>query len=238
MPTRWLRAQVALANDTAEARDVAVNTFHFSCSGVGTEAQEHADILAALTGFYQAIDTHFSANLSTTARLKLYDLEDVPPRAPIDDDLFTIAPNAGAPTIPNEVACCLSFRRAYTSGVSRRRSRGRIYLGPLDSSIIGDSTGDVRPTSTFRSAVTAAVDAWLFPVPAPNSSSVIEWCVFSRSDALGLAVGEAPPADEPTYTAAQLADGFHQIDVAWVDDAFDTQRRRGLRATTRTEVLA
>jgi hypothetical protein len=232
------RSQVAISNDTLEQRDVSQNTFHFQTVIGNDDVASVNDIEEALIGFYNNIDSLYSANCGATARIKTYRLTDPVPRAPFDDVVFTFEPAITAPTLPNEVAACLSFRGANLSGVNRRRNRGRIYLGPLATAVAIDDVGDVRVASASRTTFTAAADAFLLPVPSPTSGDSILWGVFSKSDALGLAVGEPAPAEEPNYTAQQAALGFHEIVQVWMDDAFDTQRRRGHRETVRTIIDA
>lgn len=235
MPDTFVKAVVTLENDSLQVRDAAVNTWYFRTDGFGTEDQRSADIAGALSAFYNAIDAYLSQNINSPMRIELYDHADATPRTPIWDVTQTLGIVTPVP-LPNEVASCLSFRSALTSGVNRRRAHGRVYIGPLNIDAATDSVGDTRPNSAFRTAVTAAADAYLLPVPNSGSLSVIEWSQFSKSRALGLGIGVPHPANEPNYTAEQLDDGYKPVVLAWVDDAFDTQRRRGLRPSTRTEV--
>jgi len=232
------RCQVSIANDTNEARDVSQNTFHFQTVLANDEVNSVNDIETALIAFYNNIDSLYSANCGITARIKTYSLHDPTPRAPVDDITFTFTPAVTAPVLPNEVAAVLSFRGANLSGVNRRRNRGRIYLGPLATEVAIDDVGDTKITSAARTTFTAAADSFLLPVPTPTSADTIHWGVFSKSDALGLDVGEPAPAEEPNYTPGQAAAGFHEITQVWMDDAFDTQRRRGHRSLVRTIVNA
>ena len=231
----FYRVQFAILNDTLEERDAAVNVWHFETNEVGTPANERLDIVNTIVGFYNDIDVYFSSNISGTTRLKIFDLEDAVPRAPVYDSSAALL-TPGSTSLPNEVALCMSYRGENVSGVNRRRNRGRVYLGPWATSASADAVGDARPVTALMTAISAAADARLLPVPAPLSLSTITWSVFSRSDALGLAVGVPAPTPEQTYTAAQLVLGFRPVYSAWVDDAFDTQRRRGLRPTTRSTV--
>lgn len=231
----YYRAQVSLANDSGLSRDVSQNTFHFKVDT--TEQNAVNDLLAiadTLDAFYQAIDEHLSENVAATGgRVKIYNLIDPPTRSPVADIPLTDLVTGGS-GLPNEVALCLSYRGAITSGVNRRRNSGRIYTGPLSASFSLDSTGDMRPTTAARTLLITAATNFLHSIDDTSATGTVEWCVFSRSNALGLAVGEAGPDEEPTYDAAGLLVGFRPVTFSWVDDAFDTQRRRGLQPTTRT----
>jgi len=124
----------------------------------------------------------------------------------------------GTHTMPEEVAAVLSFRAAYGADVEfgggsrpRSRDRNRIYLGPLDTAVIAqDST-----TKRTKLSATFITDVLI-------------------------------SATEELYGAAVAANWFWRVvshkavvdkDVAFVsmDDAFDSQRRRGPKATTRVE---
>lgn len=133
------------------------------------------------------------------------------------------APVAGSP-LPDEVACCLSFRKDYGNVLEvaadgpdadndpdrpRARQRGRLYFGPL------------------QNAATV-----LQGTPAAPASGLI-------NALLGMGVFLANPTN-PTLTDVQAhwvingKNGIKEVDTVWVDNAFDTQRRRGRKATTRT----
>lgn len=227
------KCQVEIPNVTGLPIDKSVNTWYFKSTQVGTQTQETDDIANALFAFYNGIDELLSDKVTSPARLKIYDHNEAPPRFPIFDENFVIQPGVGA-SLPNEVAICLSFKAADVSGGNRRRRRGRVYLGPWLASVGNSQTGDQGVDSADRTTIAGAAGSNLLPVLTPQSLSVIEWCVFSRSDALGLAIGAAGPAEEPDYTDAELTLGYHPVVECWVDNAFDTQRRRGVRPTTRT----
>ncbi len=106
-----------------------------------------------------------------------------------------------------EVALCLSFKGAGTSA----RKRGRLYSGPFQNIALG-----ARPTATDRSALlTMATDL------ANIGAGDVDWCVYSPT----------------TYLVTQdFNQAFAPVKEAWVDDAWDTQRSRGLKAGTRTRL--
>ena len=139
--------------------------------------------------------------------MKIYNLDDTKPRAPIYEQTDTDAISGLSGTgFPNEVAACLSYHAAKLSGAIQARRRGRIYLGPLNTSTGSITpTGDSRPNATFRAAVLSAAGYAALQLAAAGAT----WAVYS-----------------PTANTAV------KIDVFSIDDAFDTQRRRGMAATT------
>lgn len=231
--TRFYRAQVAVENDSLEVRDAAVNTYHFAADEVDAQSTEVATIVSSLTALYQSLDGPvLSVHGSGNFRIKVYDLEDAPVRAPIHDS--TWAGSMGTTALPNEVAVCVSFRGANISGGNRRRRRGRVFLGPVSTNLNDSRVGDQEVASADRTII---LNAFASLGTALNGGlSNIAHCVFSKANALGLAVGEAPPELEPTYTPEQLEAGMTGVSLYWVDNALDTQRRRGLRPTTRTTI--
>lgn len=226
------KVQCILGNDSGLDEDAAINTFHFGSNSFGDPDDERTDIDTRLRAFYAVVDEYLSENVLSTdgLRIKIYDHADAPPRIPLLDTIGDLTP--GTSQFPNEVAVAISYRKTPTSGANRRRERGRIFLGPLSNVSTTDIAGDLTPGNSMRTNLAnAAFD--LITWTGGTSGSEFKWAVFSRSDALGLAVGEAGPADEPHYTGGQLGDGYHYIDQVYVDNAYDTQRRRGKKATLR-----
>jgi len=106
---------------------------------------------------------------------------------------------------PNEVAVCLSYSAADDSG-GRPRFRGRIYL-PI--------TGDDEIVSPAK--VDAVLDFGEL-LAAVGLAGQVTWMMRS---ALGTG---SPTSPQPV---------FRKIESVSCDNAWDTQRRRGLRATYR-----
>lgn len=161
--------------------------------------------LTQVTTFYAAIDGNLSALIAATGhRIRCYDLADTKPRAPVrDQGAGTLSLGTGA--LPPELALCMSFQAPRQSGVSQARRRGRLYLGPLSSTAYTTSTG--FPTSTILTNIGNAVQNLL---DASQAATTWAWAVYSPT----------------TETAIEVND-------AWVDNAFDIQRRRGVAATSR-----
>lgn len=107
--------------------------------------------------------------------------------------------------IPREVALCLSFRA--DQNVPRRR--GRIFLPVFTCGAVGSIRDQltVRPGATLRDRVMLLASEF-----SGIGGADVDWSVYSGLD--------------------QAA---RKVEHAWVDDEWDTQRRRGLRSTARTE---
>jgi hypothetical protein len=107
--------------------------------------------------------------------------------------------------LPSEVSLCMSYQGAKVSGENQARRRGRIYLGPFKVS----ANNNGRPSGDLVGALAGQAAELL---AASNSSLNERWVVYS-----------------PTSDAAV------QVVGGWVDNAWDTQRRRGVSPTDRLD---
>lgn len=110
---------------------------------------------------------------------------------------------SGGSTLPTECATVMSFQGVRIAGEKQARRRNRIYLGPF--SITANSNGMCAPG--LVETVLFAGKEFLAASAASNSWT---WSIYSPSnnDIVG-------------------------IDNGWVDNGWDTQRRRGVRSTGR-----
>lgn len=163
-------------------------------------------------------------------------LDGSPHGSAVDHSTFTLGAAASAISLPNEVACAVSFRAvghasalelgsieaiptpqaaqnmgapATHSGRAhpRARRRGRFYVGPLTISTVTDTDTDKRPRlkDIFRNTVGQAGGTLTQDAPTVHPS------IWSRRDEV----------------LRHISGGVI------VDDAFDTQRRRGEKAIVR-----
>ena len=206
-----VRAQVIIASDNALPEDVCVNVFHFEGPGDFQLPALQDDILNRLRSFYNDAGDgggNVASMLGSTVkpdscRIKLYELVGPPPHPPIRDEPLNLA-GSGTAQLPREVALVLSFQGNRVAGVVQARRRGRVFIGPLTTSILDDAN-DARPTLARRSDLKSAGARLM----AANTSAA-RWVVRSTVGA-----------------------GTTVIENGWVDNAFDTQRRRGSKPTSR-----
>lgn len=194
-------------------KDRYANTFWFD----GALTSGNADIIAAqLEDFYNNtnggagdLGNYMSDVIvrgSAVHRIKIYDATVPPIGSPFADYQFELDSSGVGNNLPSEVAVCLSFRANPTPGGIQARRRGRIYFGPLTDNAIEYDGQVARPDSTMVGFLLASANR-LHDVTQAST----EWVVHSR-----------------------VADSNAVIQVAWVDNAFDTQRRRGEAASGRT----
>lgn len=220
MADKLMRAIVSIPSDTGLPEDAVVNVWHFDGDdqALATDADYHAGVMTLLTAFYGAADAYISSLMASPATVKIYDMRDATPRVP--EYTGTIALTFGAAaSYPSEVAVCLSFYAQQTSGVNQARRRGRVYIGPANADTGALISNGWRVSAAARTAICAAAATMKAGAPAGSSGASVKWAVYSpTTDAEG----------------ANLDDSFHDVVGGWMDDAFDTQRRRGVGATTRT----
>jgi hypothetical protein len=218
-------AQVVMPYRTGLPADIAVNQFAFSSDD--TIATAHAAVTTRLEDFYNAADTGYAISQllsgaldrgSNAAEIRYFDLaghlDGSAHGSPVFIDNWTVGAISGAASapLPEECALCLSFHADYAtdpefSGVMRPRARdrGRVYIGPLNNVTGGyDTNGRSTPGATVATSLGEA------GTRLADSGAASLWCVWSRVDS-----------------------ALKEVVAGWVDDAFDTQRRRGPEATAR-----
>lgn len=158
----------------------------------------------ALIAFYGDIADLLSVWLSGSVTFKFYDRADATPRVPWFTETRVIT-GISASTLPHEVALCLSFAAAPVSGQPPARRRGRVFLGPLSQGAASASTG--RPAAGVISSIVLAAQDLL----DASTGASWSWSIYSTVD-----------------------DATREVLSGWVDDAFDTQRRRGVAPVGRT----
>jgi hypothetical protein len=202
---------------TEVPEDVIINTFAFGTATPGAPSEaDLTSITNSIIDFYAGATspgptlasfmTNFLTNLAKH-EVRLYDLALPPGAPPVRTTQFALAVTSGQ-QLPAEVSLCLSFKAAPQAGVAAGRLRGRIYLGPLSTAVLGVSqNSDIRPATGVQNAL---ADAGLRLAGAAGH----DLSVYSRT--LGV---------------------LNPVTELWVDNAFDTQRRRGSKPTSRVTRL-
>lgn len=210
-----LRLQLEIPRDTALSEDRTVNTFHVDVATIPTD---WTAITAALLKFYNtagvgrtsSIASKLASVANSPARLKVYSFLDAEPRVPILETDMALGPY-GSGALPEEVAICLSYKAESGSGLNPKRRQGRIYIGPLDTGVITTASGRTRLNVSTMDDILK-----------PAQRLLSEW------DAAGATWGVYSRVDNALYPITQFI----------VDDALDTQRRRGPARTARRTVFA
>lgn len=196
---------------SGEAEDRIVNVFHFTSAA--TYEEMNPDCIAAVTDFYNGtnptstLSAYLSPWLNFPAEIRTYDM-DLPKNTRVPSINAWERAFATNPTgLPEEVAACITLHAVVPPALNRRR-RGRLYIGPLNASALagGSNAGPSRPSGVFMNDAAAAAGRLV----ASGSSGPV-WSILSKV---------------PTENYVRIAAGY-------VDNAFDTQRRRGPDPTAR-----
>lgn len=227
---------VKLQGASGLPHDVYVNDFAFTGYDTGNPTMADEVTTAIADAFYNnagstagvSVGYLLSPGISRAAdgvTVDIYDLtghlDGSPHGSPIATRSFTLDASGDIYALPEEVAIALSIHGDLSGVVERQpnpaypptlpkffrpaaRRRGRLFIGPLALNQAITESGESRVSTQAKTVLTYAATA-LWDVFAGG------WCVWSR-------------ADETLYS----------VTGGWVDDAFDTQRRRGDAPLSRT----
>ena len=210
MPDTHIRVMAKFQGRSGLAADMYVNTFYF----VGANTPQEDIVLAttAVATFYnvsppagfQAVGAYLSARLFREYTIKCYDMDTPKVRVPTNSPGELPSPGVTNGP-PEEVAVTLSYH-ASMPPVSGRR-RGRIFLGPLNESAYAkaSTTAYSRVSDNFSGDLCKAATVL-------GNTPLIQWSIRST----------------------RPAENYQAIVGGYVDDALDTQRRRGEVSTIRT----
>lgn len=221
--------------------DVIVNDFVFNTEPGVTGGDAGPLLVANVEEFYNTtaagaanpVNKYIAQQVERTAQACTMDVYDITDHltpvvgqgfgSPVYTATWTMGGAPGNNAVPGELAICLSLQADVTNvpqegggGTTRpaARRRGRIYIGPADTAVafsVG-TKGEARVAAAARTDITQAALALMnhHLDPSPNGFA---WSVWSRADG---------------QSRAAL--------TAWVDDAPDIIRKRGVSPTTRTIV--
>jgi hypothetical protein len=217
-PMPLYRMMSSLQDTDNLSEDRFVNTIYVH-SAVVADTAAFTALTTAYRNFWQAAHAPsvipLSDFMSSTAHgagsvVKIYDMADPTPRPVKHDQVFTLAGSAlGTWQLPAEVAVCLSFKAAPVAGVNPQSLRGRIYLGPLADYALNQA-GDDAHSRPRPSLITAMLDAAV-ALKTQLADAGGQWVIASRK-----------------------RQEYHEVVEVSVDNAWDTQRRRGHAPTVRT----
>lgn len=214
MPT--YRAQFTIPYFTNLPEDVIVNDWH-AFWPVGTPStSDFEDLRDDIVAFYDDA-YNFGANTQgapwvgfASTSVKMYRVDDPTPRAPhfSSQASITIDGSPSTTVLPCEVAICCSFQGTPVSGEPQARKRGRIFLGGLAGHITAGDTDE-------------------FPHVGVNNRDHL-------CDAMETLRGALIGHGWVWVVYSRVANESTPVEAGWVDDAPDTQRRRGQKAVLRS----
>lgn len=231
-----LLAVATLPSVTGLPQDTVTNAFAIKSPASPTSSQQTA-VATAVSAFYnavgptvgEAVGYRMSKSISRAANaclVKVYDLDGhldgSPHGSPLSTYSFTLTAAGAAVGLPSEVACVLRLEAVGRSsaptesadgsdaGVTpdrpKQRRTGRVYIGPLTADAISVVSNVPRINTSFRDSLLDSGERLADAIGAIGTGWTLG--VWSRSDAT-----------------------IRDVDYVAVDDAFDTQRRRGEKPT-------
>lgn len=213
-----IRALCVLQNANGLPADRYVTTWAFACTSFNAATHPQA-IRTAIANFFNLpagtanVAAHIGAQASRAvlgSKVISYELGQASPRTPHSQTwtLGAIDIAGGVMAYPAEVAACASFKSDDKPGP---RGKGRVYIGPLNSKSAGgeQEASEPRPGTGFRLALNNAMKA--LAESSVLADAGLSWSILSQADA-----------------------ALYEVTGGWVDNAFDTQRRRGLVTSSRS----
>lgn len=220
---------------TGLPEDDVVNTCHFA-DGDGADVAAATAVAGHVAAcFFDAqdaggnyLESYLSGQVSrsTLPTIKVYDAEEPGSPLYVATAAGVRARLVGGVDLPSEVAVCASYRSDYGGILEvgpddldadaaperpRSRRRNRMFIGPLNSYAITTINGAPMVGPGLQQACNNLIDR-LSTVTAGLAAVEASMVVWSGTNQAFQ--GEAPTS-------------------AWVDNAFDIQRRRGVRPTAR-----
>jgi hypothetical protein len=224
----FVRVQHAYKHKSGLPEDDIVNTWYFATNPTVTTTAAATELADAVCDFYDsthgstgAVRTYIAETQMAPLRhhVKVYDMLQAKPRAPIYErnDANGTANNTGT-AMPSELAVAMSYRGELASGIDMARRRGRIFLGPLNATVmdVDTATNVSRPPAAFRDAIIGAAGGMRTRVRTAGW----EWVLLSTTN---WVEGEG-----------LFGPGVHVIRQVSVDNAFDIIRKRGKAPSVRT----
>ena len=197
-------AQVTLITKTLDSADYQTNGFYVSDSGYTTA--ELDSWAAAIKTFYDDVytDGGMRGFEQNNHIIKFYDVVGTPPNYPVYETSFNLTALPAAVELPMELCLAVSYKNNSSNNVLRARRRGRIYISGWATA--RNSQG--RPDSAAYTGLATAYKDYCDTVNTIGSLTAV---IYSR-----------------------VQDIVNNVEEVWCDNEWDTQRRRGGEATTRT----
>lgn len=204
--TDFFRVLAVFHHESGLPEDLFVNSWCFRNDGATDISAVANNIVPVLDAFYMV--GHDTTNpvmsyMSNTISEVEYRVYDMGQQPPRVPEIRQPV-EAWAPGSGQTLPFETAVCLSFVATRNQPRSRGRLYIGPLKATAVDTAQSVTRPSKALRDSIAAAAENVL------GTTENVTWCLVSQADA----------------QAKEVTGG-------WVDDAWDTQRRRGLAPTER-----
>lgn len=209
-----ISAQVILRPTSGIAKDFVTNVYHFDINEPSipgdTNLKDFVEnrVGGALVELYEDLKPDLGLLSQTGHRIKFVDIDGPRPQYPFLEVMFDFDTAVQQTSLPAECCIVSSFEASQVAGIRQSSRRGRVFIGPLNTGALTPSSGRVADTTRGRIA-TAFAD------------------FKAKDDDVGLS-GWVWTIYSPTLGVMSKVNSGH------VDNAFDTQRRRGVSSSFRS----
>lgn len=213
------RFQSTIQDISNLARDRYVNTFHVEhLLGDASDAGLLA-VSTVIGTFFTSVQGYLGNQCNGTGhKVSAYNLSLAPgSRVPLGTQSFTLAGDSADP-LPAEVAMVMTFEGIRQAGVAPQSTRGRMYFGPLNVNTLNAAGGDhqSRPKASFVTELLGAAHLMVENIRAVTDMRMVIASTVQDHGILATGSRKGYPVNHVS-----------------ADDAWDTQRSRGDRATYR-----
>lgn len=206
-----ISASVTLKTSDNVAANFVNNTFFFDLDEDSSVGFDRAfltnEVNTALVALYQDLEGALGGLQEVGHRIKYVDIDEPKPQYPYEETLFDLTGPNNQSQLPSEVCVVSSFEALQTAGVNQASRRGRVFLGPMQSA---SAETDGRVKDFYRTLIAQAFLTFANKQDDAGFNGW-RWCVYSRK-----------------------LDSLSPIVMGHVDNAYDTQRRRGVSSTGRS----
>lgn len=163
---------------TGVAGPASVNTLFVDFGATPITSGTLADVLDATEALYSTgLDGLWSSLLSGEVLISAKDLSQPSTDPPVAEREGTLTPSVDGSVAP-EASILVSFRADYASGVSKRKFRGRNFVGPL-ALTLGNWTTDGHISAAAIEQVADAYETW---ATAVANGGTLSWCCGSVAE--------------------------------------------------------
>jgi hypothetical protein len=266
MVARYI-CQVTFQDASGLSKDRFENYFHFIGAGATPTSAESSLCIGRIGDFYSGttigttrVGMFMASSISRTVSVKVYNEDSGTrgtgskkahtyvagvPRPVMTSGTFQLPATGGAQDLPEEVALCLS----YYSTSNAPRHRGRVYIGPLNTSVLTELVNP-RPSDPVLQCWVDAGSRLALQTGASITTADhfdIEWF----DPALGIIPPTFLPVEHATTTSTaamptwcvKSSGGtdasktgvvvYEPVLHGWADNEWDVERRRRVEASAR-----